>query len=63
MKHILGYIKANAVQRSYIGVFSGKGLEGFYKKYGFWERPTGAMGSGMMQFWNDPDFNKHFNDT
>ena len=63
MKHILGYLNDNATKRSYIGVFSGKGLEGFYKKYGFWQRPTGVMGAGMMQFWNDPDFNKHFNDT
>ena len=62
MKYILGYLNDNATKRSYIGVFSGKGLEGFYKKYGFWERPTSVMGSGMMQFWNDPDFNKHFND-
>lgn len=63
MKYILNYLEDNATKRSYIGVFAGKGLESFYKKYGFWERPTGVMGSGMMQFWNDPDFNKHFNGT
>jgi GNAT superfamily N-acetyltransferase len=61
MKYIFEYFKNNAVKRSYIGVFSGKGLEKFYKKYGFWERPTGEMGPGMMQFWNDPEFNKHLN--
>jgi GNAT superfamily N-acetyltransferase len=63
MKYILDYIGDNAIRRSYIGVFAGKGLESFYKEYGFWERPTAVMGSGMMQFWNDPDFNKHFSGT
>lgn len=63
MKYIISYIGKNATKRSYIGVFAGKGLEDFYKKYGFWERPTKVMGPGMMQFWNDIDFNKHFNNT
>ena len=61
MKYIFSYLKNHAAQRSYISVFVGKGLEGFYREYGFWERPTKVMGSGMMQFWNDEEFNKHFN--
>jgi GNAT superfamily N-acetyltransferase len=61
MKYIIEYLNKNAIKRSYIGVFAGKGLEKFYKKYGFWERPTNEMGPGMMQFWDDAEFNKHFN--
>lgn len=45
----------------YIGVLDGKDLEGFYEKFGFWKRPTCEMSPGMMQFWNDPEFNKRFN--
>jgi GNAT superfamily N-acetyltransferase len=63
MNYIFKYFNNNAVKRSYIGVFVGKGLVEFYKKYGFWERPTGMMGPGMMQFWNDADFNRHFKST
>ena len=63
MKYIFHYLKINAAQRSYISVFVGKGLESFYRGYGFWERPTKVMGSGMMQFWNDEGFNNHFNGT
>ena len=61
MQYIFDYLKKNAAKRSYISVFVGKGLEDFYKEYGFWERPTKVMGSGMMQFWDDIEFNKHFN--
>jgi len=60
MEHILGFIGRNAVKRSYIGVFVGQGLEGFYERYGFWARPTAVMGPGMMQFWDDPEFNASF---
>ena len=60
MKYIFDYIKANATKRSYISVFVNIGLESFYKKYGFWERPTKVMGPGMMQFWNDAGFNNRF---
>jgi GNAT superfamily N-acetyltransferase len=61
MQHIFNHLKSNAAQRAYISAFVGKGLEDFYKKYGFWERPTKVMGPGMMQFWNDEEFNRHFN--
>lgn len=61
MSHIFKFLKSNATTRSYIGVFSGKNLEAFYEKYGFWQRPTSAMGSGMMQFWDDQQFNELFN--
>jgi GNAT superfamily N-acetyltransferase len=61
MKYIFAFLNANAGKRSYIGVFVGRGLEAFYRKYGFWERPTNAMGPGMMQFWNDKEYNDRFN--
>lgn len=61
MDHIFNYLKNNATKRSYIAVFVGKNLEGFYEKYGFWKRPTSEMGHGMMQFWDDQDFNEQFN--
>jgi len=61
MDYIISFIEKNAPKGSYVGAFAGKGLEGFYKKYGFWERPTRNMGPGMMQFWGDPDANSQFN--
>lgn len=63
MKFIFNYLKNNATNRSYIAVFSGKNLERFYEQYGFWKRPTSEMGHGMMQFWNDIEFNHYFNKT
>ena len=58
MEMIIDYMKRTAVPRSYIGVFVGKGLESFYSRYGFWRRPSAEMGPGMMQFWNDEEFNR-----
>ena len=60
MEYIFKYLEKNAARRSYVSVFVGRGLENFYKQYGFWERPTNVMGSGMMQFWNDEEFNTRF---
>ena len=61
MNYIFNFLQKNATNRSYIGVFSGKNIESFYERYGFWKRPTLEMGSGMMQFWNDQIYNDHFN--
>ncbi len=60
MQYIFEYLKKATTKRSYIGVFSGKELEPFYEKYGFWKRPTSVMGHGMMQFWDDPECNDCF---
>ena len=60
MEYIMAFLKENAIQRSYIGVFVGKGLEAFYKRYGFWQRPNDVMGPGMMQFWNDKIYDAHY---
>ena len=58
MNYIMAYFEKNAISRSYIGVFVGKGLEPFYRSYGFWERPTKMMGPGMMRFWKDEEHNR-----
>jgi hypothetical protein len=60
MDHIFEYLEKAAAKRSYIGVFSGKGLESFFEKFGFWKRPTSKIGYGMMLFWKDIAFNSHF---
>ncbi len=60
MEHIVGFLKRNAPKRGYVGVFSRKGLEPFYRRYGFWERPNDIMGAGMIQFWDDPELNRQF---
>jgi GNAT superfamily N-acetyltransferase len=63
MKYIFRYIAAHAVPSAYVAVFAGKGLEGFYAKHGFWQRPTTEMGPGMMQFWRDGALNRRFGRT
>ncbi len=63
MEHTFGFLKRNAPKGSCVGVFSRKGLEPFYRRYGFWERPNDIMGAGMMQFWDDPELNRQFDGT
>jgi GNAT superfamily N-acetyltransferase len=48
---LIAYIEKNGVYNSYVGLFSAKGLEKFYSKFGFIERPNEYFGSGMTQFW------------
>jgi ribosomal protein S18 acetylase RimI-like enzyme len=57
LEYIMKYISMNATKRSYVAAMVGKGLKGWYSKYGFWSRPTKSMGLGMMLFWDDPDYN------
>lgn len=57
MEFIMSYLEENAPFRAYVGVFAGKTLADFYRRYGFWERPTSEMGPGMMQFWDDAETN------
>ncbi len=35
-----------------VGLMATKGLEKFYKKFSFIERPNKNFGSGMTQFWS-----------
>ena len=48
MEKIMSYLKENMQEYSYITLMSAKGMEGFYEKFGFFRRPTGEYGYGMM---------------
>lgn len=41
---------ARAATGATIGLMSAKGKEAFYQNFGFQERPTDQLGSGMTQF-------------
>jgi len=46
---LMEYIEKNGVYNSYVGLLAAKGLEKFYNKFGFIERPNEFFGSGMFQ--------------
>ncbi|WP_406656018.1 GNAT family N-acetyltransferase [Methanolobus sp. ZRKC2] len=48
MEKIMAYLRENLQEYSYITLMSAKGMEGFYEKFGFFKRPTGEYGCGMM---------------
>jgi predicted N-acetyltransferase YhbS len=48
MERIMSYLKGNVQEYSYITLMSAKGREAFYEKFGFFKRPTGEYGYGMM---------------
>jgi ribosomal protein S18 acetylase RimI-like enzyme len=50
MDEIMNYINHTARKGAFIALFSAKGLEGFYKKYGFKKRPDENSGAGMFLF-------------
>ena len=50
MGMIMEYITSKAEKGSVIGLMSAKGVEKFYKKFGFFERPDEKFGAGMMKF-------------
>jgi hypothetical protein len=43
--------KTRIRRRGVVGLMTAKGVEGFYSKYGFIERPTQKYGVEMMLFW------------
>lgn len=51
MKSLFDYFDLHAVNNAYIGLMSTPGKEQFYKKYGFIERPSEGLGSGMVLFY------------
>jgi len=51
MDQVMAYLRAHASQNTIIGLMSAKGKEAFYEKYGFTNRPTDKLGSGMTLFW------------
>jgi len=48
MKSIMMYLKKNAPENAYITLMAARGKEEFYEKFGFFKRPTGKFGCGMM---------------
>jgi hypothetical protein len=48
MDEIMHYIQQKTQKGAFIGLFSAKGLEGLYKKYGFIKRPDENSGAGMF---------------
>lgn len=51
MNKVMEYIRTHASQNSIIGLMAAKGKEQFYESYGFVNRPTDKLGSGMTMFW------------
>jgi GNAT superfamily N-acetyltransferase len=47
MERIMVYIRAAGTAGCFVGLMSARGMEGFYSKLGFRERPDSASGSGM----------------
>jgi GNAT superfamily N-acetyltransferase len=48
LDEIMTFIKRKAKKGSFVGLFSAKGTEGLYEKYGFVERPNEIYGAGMF---------------
>ena len=50
MDALMGYVNATAKPTAFIGLFSARGMESFYSRYGFIERPHKHLGPGMVFF-------------
>jgi ribosomal protein S18 acetylase RimI-like enzyme len=48
MDAVMSHINLHAGEKAYIALLSAKGLEPFYARYGFIERPTEKFGAGMF---------------
>ena len=47
MDELMRFIKARCPKSAFVGLMAAKGKEGFYRKYGFIERPCTSYGAGM----------------
>jgi hypothetical protein len=45
---VMSHINAHARDKAYVALFSAKGLEPFYARYGFIARPIDKFGAGMF---------------
>ena len=54
MNKLMKYIEIHACSGAVVGLMAAKEKEGFYEKFGFWNRPNEHFGHGMMQFWKKP---------
>lgn len=50
MGKIEEYLAINAKSGATVGLLSAKGKEGFYKGFGYIERPNETLGNGMCKF-------------
>jgi len=48
MVSLMDYLKANAPAKAFIGLIAAKGMAGFYKRFGFTERPADAPGMYLV---------------
>ena len=48
MDELMQFINSQARSKAYIALFSAPGLQGFYSKYGFVERPGSTNAPGMV---------------
>lgn len=48
MNSLMGYIKAHAHTNAFVGLMAAKGTAGFYKRFGFNERPPNGPGMFMV---------------
>ena len=48
MDAVISHINAHARDKAYVALFSAKGLEPFYARYGFIARPIDKFGAGMF---------------
>ena len=48
MDAVMGYVNTKAAPPAYVALFSVKGIEPFYARYGFIERPVDSFGAGMF---------------
>lgn len=51
MDAIFSYLRVHACDGAYVGLMSTPGKDAFYSRYGFITRPTDALGSGMVLFY------------
>jgi N-acetylglutamate synthase-like GNAT family acetyltransferase len=52
LQRIMSYLKSTLGQgeKLYVGLMAAKDREGYYKQFGFLERPNDRMGAGMSQW-------------
>jgi len=55
MDSVMAYVRAHASLNTTVGLMSARGEESFYQKYGFINRPSETLGSGMTIFWKGND--------
>lgn len=51
MDRVMAYVDAQACRGGFVGLMAAKGVEDFYRAYGFVARPSDQLGSGMIRFW------------